>query len=148
MPLSRRGALRLEAFLPYRLSVTANRVSAAVARAYEGEQGMRVTHWRVMAALAEHDEATQQALCAKTQMDKMTVSRACADLVKKKWVQRGAHDDGRAWSLSLSAAGRAVYERVVPRVLEVEKVVFGGLSAAERKQLVALLQRVDAQTAE
>lgn len=143
MAVSRRGALKLDEFLPYRLSVTANLVSAAVAQAYAGEKDLRVTHWRLLAALGELEAASQQALCVKTRMDKMTVSRACTELARRKWVQRAAHEDGRAWKLSLTAAGRDAYERIVPRVRAVERAVFGGLSAAERETLEALLLRID-----
>ena len=46
--------LKLESFLPYRLSVLSNRVSAAIAQDYAERFDMTVPEWRTMAALGEH----------------------------------------------------------------------------------------------
>ena len=45
-------ALSLDRFLPYRLSVLANTVSAALAGAYASRFGLTIPQWRVIAVLA------------------------------------------------------------------------------------------------
>ena len=53
MPSSRGERLRLQDFLPYRLSVAANAVSRLIARAYERQFGLKNPQWRLLAVLAE-----------------------------------------------------------------------------------------------
>ena len=53
MPSSSRSRLRLQDYLPYRLSVAANAVSRLIARAYESQFGLRNAQWRLLAVLAD-----------------------------------------------------------------------------------------------
>jgi DNA-binding MarR family transcriptional regulator len=115
------AALRLDAYLPYRLSVASNAVSRLIARAYEDRFGLTVPQWRLLAVLGEHGPLTQQAIAARTVMDKVTVSRATHGLVKRRLVQRAPHDgDGRSHHLGLSKSGERLYEEVAPVALEYE----------------------------
>jgi hypothetical protein len=81
------SALRLDGYLPYRLSVASNAVSRLIARAYEDRFGLTIPQWRLIAVLAEDGPLTQQAIGARTVMDKVTVSRATQGLVKRRLVQ-------------------------------------------------------------
>ncbi|WP_447406394.1 hypothetical protein, partial [Clostridium perfringens] len=58
--------LKLDQFLPYRLSIASNRVSAAIASAYQALFGLKIPEWRLIAIIAEHDGITQQALGVAT----------------------------------------------------------------------------------
>ena len=137
--------LKLDAFLPYRLSIASNRVSAAVATAYEALFGLTIPQWRLIAVIAQGQGVTQQALGAATQMDKVTVSRAATALVERGLVTRTRHpDDQRSHLLSLSSAGRALYDSVVPKALALEAQIFDGFSAAELAQFHAVLARIEA----
>lgn len=49
-------SLDLEHFLPYRLSVLSNRVSAAIAQAYSERFGLGITQWRVMAVVGRYPD--------------------------------------------------------------------------------------------
>ena len=86
-------SLRLDDFLPYRLSFTTNLVSETVASAYEQAFGLRIAEWRVIAVVAESPQGvTQQAIGLKTRMDKVTVSRAAASLIARTLLERRPHD--------------------------------------------------------
>ncbi len=135
----------LGAFLPYRLSVTTNLVSAVIARAYDGRFGLKVTEWRVIAALAELGKTSQQALSAATRMDKMTVSRATGGLTERGLVARASTpDDGRAYLVSLTPGGRRLYDQIVPDVIALETRLFSVLETRERDDLTHLLERIEA----
>lgn len=113
--------LRLDSYLPYRLSVASNAVSRLIARAYEDRFGLTIPQWRLIAVLAEYGPLTQQAIGARTVMDKVTVSRATQGLVKRKLVQRAPHDaDGRSHHVGLSKAGERLYSEISPVALEYE----------------------------
>jgi DNA-binding MarR family transcriptional regulator len=136
--------LRLERFLPYRLSVLANRVSQAVAWRYEAQFGLTIPEWRAMAVLAREPGATATDLVARTAMDKVAVSRAISRLVAAARVSAEADkDDSRRQRLALTEAGAAVYREIAPMALEIEARLLGALSPAEAAALDALIGKLD-----
>ena len=95
--------------------------------------------------IAETDGMTPQALAHATRMDKVTVSRAAAALAKRALVERRPHPaDQRSHHLSLTLAGRALYDQVAPKALEMEARLFGGLSPADRAEFRDLIGRIEA----
>jgi DNA-binding MarR family transcriptional regulator len=138
------ASLRLDAYLPYRLSVASNAVSRLIARAYEDRFGLTIPQWRLIAVLGEHGPLTQQAIAARTVMDKVTVSRATHGLVKRRLVQRAPHDDdGRSHHLALSKAGTRLYEEVAPVALEYEARLLGQFDPAAVESLKRLLLHLE-----
>ena len=136
--------LRLDDFVPYRLSYTSNQVSQAIARTYESLFGLTIPEWRLVAVIAEHDGITQAAICTRTGMDKVTVSRAAIALTARGLVSRAPSiSDRRSLDLALSSEGRALYEQIAPKALELEKRIFGGLGAQELRAFVATLRQID-----
>ena len=154
--------LRLRHFLPYRLSLASNAVSDRVAHVYQARFGLKIPEWRVIAVVAEQAHATQAglvaatqmdkmtvsravaALVAATQMDKMTISRAVAALVERGLLARARASDRRTLELALTAEGEALYAEIAPLALGIEAELLEGFSPAERTQLMALLQRLEA----
>lgn len=148
-PASGTGApFRLEAFLPYRLSVTANRMSRAFARAYAERFGLSIPEWRVMAVLGTGGPLTAGAIVERTAMDKVKVSRAVAALEAKGFVVRRPHpEDRRSALLELAAPGMAVFEAIVPLARTLEAELTAVLGPEDRAQLAQLLARLDAHLA-
>lgn len=137
--------LTLDNFLPYQLSVTSNAVSSAIARTYETLFGLRVPEWRLIAVLAEEEGLTQQALVARTEMDKMTVSRATHALMERGLVTRVRHGtDRRSHALALSDDGRALYAQIAPKALELEDKLLKELGPREVDQLRKILAKLKA----
>ncbi|MET3827305.1 MULTISPECIES: MarR family winged helix-turn-helix transcriptional regulator [Sphingomonas] len=140
--------LKLDQFLPYRLSIVSNRVSSAVASTYQALFGLKIPEWRLVAIIAEGEGATQQALGVATRMDKVTVSRAAAALVERGLIERRPNaNDQRSHMLTLTEAGRTLYENVAPKALELESQVFAGFTAAEIKAFRAMLDRIETSAA-
>jgi DNA-binding MarR family transcriptional regulator len=136
--------LLLDAFLPFRLSVTSNLVSGRIAEAYESLFGLTIPEWRLIAVIAEENPITQQAICARTRMDKVTVSRAAIALAGRKLIMRKENPaDKRSQLLSLTATGHELYASIAPKALEMEEAAFATLSDAERHTLMGLLVRID-----
>ena len=141
------GKLRLDAFLPYRLSVAANSVSQAIADAYAAA-GLKTNEWRLLAVLAEDDGQPQQALVGRTRMDKVSVSRAAQALEARGLVRRATDPaDARSRVLSLSPAGRRLYRRLLPEVLHIEAVILAGLEPGEIERLHQILAKIEAAAA-
>jgi DNA-binding MarR family transcriptional regulator len=138
------SALRLDGYLPYRLSVASNAVSRLIARAYEDRFGLTIPQWRLIAVLAEDGPLTQQAIGARTVMDKVTVSRATQGLVKRRLVQRAPHDaDGRSHHLALSKAGERLYSEVSPVALEYEARLLQQFDPAAVEELKRVLRHLE-----
>jgi DNA-binding MarR family transcriptional regulator len=128
--------LRLEEFLPYRLNVVATLVSQALSRIYVERYAIGVPEWRVLVTLGQYGVMTAKAIGAHSHMHKTKVSRAVAVLERRKLVARKSNNaDLRESLLSLTAAGRAMYEDLAPIALEFSRKLTGVLSAAEHQAL-------------
>jgi len=131
-----KSLLLLENFLPYRLSVAANRISGALSRHYAERFGIGIPEWRVIANLGRYPGLTANEVVERSAMDKVTVSRAVAALEQKKLVARRRDaDDKRKSRLTLSAKGEAVYAEIVPLALGFERELLARLTPQERQVL-------------
>lgn len=140
-----RSRLKLDEFLPYRLSLASNAVSQVIAQAYESRFGLKMHEWRVITVLAEDGELTQQEIVGRTKMDKVTVSRAAQVLAGRELLRRVTNaEDGRSLRLSLTEEGRELYTRVVPAAVELEAEVLKDLSPQEITELKDVLRRLEA----
>jgi DNA-binding MarR family transcriptional regulator len=136
--------LKLEKFLPYRLSVATNAVSARISQSYRKRFGLKVPEWRLIAILAEHDEMTPQDIGKAGELDKIMVSRAAAALIDRGLVtQRRNPQDGRSHFLRLTEDGRSLYNEVVPAALKLERELLADFSADDRDLLDRLLRQIE-----
>ena len=141
---ARHAQLKLEDFLPYRLSVLSNRTSNAIALEYSERFDLTIPEWRVMAVLGRFSGLSANQVAQRTAMDKVAVSRAVARLLDSGRIQRDFDDDDRRRSvLKLSEAGYAVYDQIVPLALGFEQHLLAGMSDEERTLLFRLLDRLD-----
>ncbi len=139
----------LESFLPYRLSVTTNRLSRAFAAQYEQEFGISIPEWRAIAVLGAFAPLSSNGICERTAMDKAKVSRAVASLLKRGLIERAPHaTDQRLIRLTLSRAGRKIYEAIIPRARAIEAEVTKGLSKDDVVTLHRILDRMATQLRE
>jgi len=133
-------ALELERFLPYRLSVLANTMSAALADAYAERFQLSIPEWRVLAVLAPAPGLSSAQVSERTAMDKVAVSRAVASLTRARRIERSVEEsDRRRSSLRLTTRGIAVYNEVVPWALAYQDALMRGMSPRARESLDALL---------
>jgi len=129
--------LELEKFLPYRLSVLAQRVSESLHDLYAQPYGLTVTQWGRFAPL------TASEVGLRIVMDKVAVSRAVAGLMQRGLVERVTdRSDRRRASLRLSPRGKAMHARIVPLALAYEARLCEALSAEERKTFNNLVDRL------
>jgi DNA-binding MarR family transcriptional regulator len=137
--------LRLERFLPYRLSVLSNRISQDIARLYSARFNLTITEWRVMAVLGHEGGLSANTVAERTAMDKVAVSRAVSALMGKKILNRQTDPaDARRSSLKLSAKGYGVFDQIVPLALAYERRILASLEPAEQSQLLAILDKLEA----
>jgi DNA-binding MarR family transcriptional regulator len=124
--------LELDRFLPYRLSVLTNTISAAIATQYAERFDLSITEWRVLAILGRYPGISANEVAERAAMDKVAVSRAVASLLKSARLKRAIDgSDRRRSMLSLSAKGQKVYDQVAPLAKRHEERLLAHLSAEE-----------------
>jgi DNA-binding MarR family transcriptional regulator len=143
MPPVNGEAFKLEDFLPYRLSVAANRVSRLLARRYSDAYGLSIPEWRVLTIVGRFGTLSPSAVGDWTAMDKVKVSRAAASLVTRGLLKQTQDpSDGRGRLLRLTRKGVAVHEGVVPLACELEEQLAGGMSRTEWSGLLRALDKL------
>jgi DNA-binding MarR family transcriptional regulator len=141
--------LNLDTYLPYRLSVTSNKVSSLIAKAYESRFGLTIPQWRTLVILSEGQALSQKDLVARSAIDKVTISRAVTALVARGLLSRESlQHDKRVDVLTLSDAGRAIVAEVVPMVLAFEASLIAAIGQSDAKILDAMLRKLEAQAAD
>ena len=141
----RSARLDLFKFVPFRLNRLAAEVSSALSAEYAARYGLDIPEWRVLATLGfRHDPCSAQYIAQCTRTHKSTISRAVTSLMKREIVERVENeDDRREFRLQLTRKGRALYEELFPQLLRREDEILACLSAQERKQLSALLGKIE-----
>jgi len=137
------AALKLDRFLPYRLNVCSALVTQALSRIYAGRYKIGVPEWRVLVTLGEFDMMTAKAIGHHSHMHKTKVSRAVALLERRKLLSRRTNrDDLREAFLSLTPAGRDVYNELAPAALEFVRQLLESVDPADRAALDRTLTKL------
>jgi len=135
--------LKLEDFMPYRLSVLSNTVSTTVARAYDKRFNVSIPEWRVIAIVGRFPGLSAVEVAERTMMDKVAVSRAVTKLIKKGRIDREFADaDKRRSILNLSEDGQKLHDEIAELALTFERDLLEGLSADELGQLNGIMERL------
>ncbi len=105
--------------------------------------GLARIEFVVIYSLSLQDGITASEISASTAFPKNTLSRAVNRLIKLGYVARRTDAiDRRQQFLSLSPAGRTVYEEALPRFVALEEEMLAPLSLVERETLAALMAKV------
>jgi DNA-binding MarR family transcriptional regulator len=143
------AALKLEEFLPYRLNVCASLVSQALSRIYADRYKIGVPEWRVLVTLGQFGAMTAKAIGAHSHMHKTKVSRAVALLERRKLVTRRANKaDLREAFLSLTTAGRDIYDELAPIALDFARQLLETVDAADRTALDRAIKKLTERSAQ
>jgi DNA-binding MarR family transcriptional regulator len=139
--------LKLEQFLPYQLNVVSSLVSQALSRVYAQRYGIGVPEWRVLVTLGQYQMMTAKAIGSHTHMHKTKVSRAVAILEKRRLLgRRPNREDKREAFLSLTAAGRNIYEELAPHALDFAERLTEILTSADREAFNRALSQLTARS--
>ncbi|MGD9922540.1 MAG: MarR family winged helix-turn-helix transcriptional regulator [Pseudorhodoplanes sp.] len=134
--------LILQEFLPYLLNRAGLRVGLMFSRDIEPFD-VTLPMWRVLVELWHNGEHRLGELSERTSIDMSTLSRLVVTMQRRNLVMRQRSGlDGRALSLTLTARGVALTEKIVPHALHYEDVAMEGMSARQVAMLKDLLKRV------
>jgi len=143
-PPENAAEFKLEDFLPYRLSVAANRVSRMFAQRYSAKFGLSIPEWRVLATVGRFGSVSPSAVGEWTAMDKVKVSRAAASLVSRGLLRQSPDPhDGRGRLLRLTRKGTSVHGAMVPIARELEATLVQRLGRGEWQALNRALVKLN-----
>jgi DNA-binding MarR family transcriptional regulator len=141
------SALRLESYLPHRLNLVSSMITQAMAKIADERFGLAIAEWRVVAALGQFGEITAKDVGDHAHMHKTKVSRAVAELERRRLVQRRTNrQDLREAFLSLSPTGRALYEEMAPLALDFSRQLSDGLHDQEQRIFEKVLAHLTARS--
>lgn len=100
-------------------------------------------HFGVMTVVAAHPGITQQQLHEKTAIDPSSMVAVIDELEARGLAERRAHpQDRRARTIYLTERGVTTLQRVRALAGELQRELFGALSAEERRTLHRLLRKL------
>ncbi|TRW96811.1 MarR family transcriptional regulator [Paracoccus sp. M683] len=132
----------LSGFLPYRLAVAAQHVSAGLAGLYRNRFGISVAEWRVLVHLMDSGEVSVRELGQMVSLEKSKASRAATRLAEAGLIEKTENEaDRRLVSLSLTDQGRALMAELLPLAIEFQNQLEARL-AGHMAALNAALDRL------
>ena len=137
------SVLKLDQYWPYLVTVLADRIARRTSALVKAE-GLNLSQWRVLAALADVPGRSAMEVVNITPMDKGIVSRATKMLLHHGLIRKESSSvDGRMSHLHLTEAGHRLYQRLRPQVSALLQV--SSLSSEENALLPKILhQLIDA----
>ena len=138
--------LALETHLTWRLHRVNKLSDKGSSDAYAREFGLPVGEARCLAAIGNFAPLSVQDLAARANLNKAQASRAAQALSQRGLVSKQASAvDGRGVLLATTRAGQKLWSDVMAMIARRNDEIFGCLSAAERRQLGGMLDRLIAQ---
>lgn len=133
----------LDDFIPYKLSVVANRVSQSIGRLFEAQFNLQMPEWRILMALYAYGTLSFIEVVERTSMDKARVSRAQRRLVDLKMITlQNDPNDGRRIFLSITRDGAKMCKSILPEAARTQVWFLASLSNAEQLQLDIILNKL------
>jgi DNA-binding MarR family transcriptional regulator len=134
---------KLEDFIPYKLSVVANRVSQSIGRLFETQFNIQVPEWRILMTLYAYDHLVFNEVVERTSMDKARVSRAQRRLVDLGLIDSvNDPSDGRKVILSLTRKGEKMCRDILPEAAKREAWYLAVLDEQEHRKLDVILDKL------
>lgn len=104
--------------------------------------GLTPALFALLNVLGARDATIQQQLSSDMGIDPSAMVKLINELESKGLAERRRRpNDRRAWEVVITAKGRRTLERARRSVAQVEDEVLGGLTPADRRQLLTLLRR-------
>ena len=120
-----------------------SRLSAKHFQRNARELELSLPQCKVLAHLSRNEGISQARLAELTETDPMTLVRTLDRMEQDGWIERRPDPaDRRAHQLYLREAAKPVLQRIWKIADQARNEVLADLSAAEREQLIGLLERV------
>lgn len=107
--------------------------------------GSDVTRQQIgtLLALDKHPGASQRDLVEETGIDKSTLKEMLNRMVARGWVARARDkNDSRAWTMSLTDAGRALLLERIDKVADAQREILEPLSMEDRQAFIRCMRQL------
>ncbi len=139
---STKSASDLSAHVGYWLRYVSNHVSQAFARKMEAH-GVTVAEWVLMRQLLEEEALAPSHLADRMGMTRGAISKLADRLIAKSMLVRAADPkDGRAQTLALTSAGRALVPKLAALADSNDAEFFDHLRSKDRAALLRILREI------
>lgn len=136
------GEVGLANYAPYLMNRIMGRYNASL-RAEMAKLGLTTPKMRALAVLSVIDRPLIRELAVHAVVEQSTLSRALDGLEAEGLVRREADaQDSRGTRVTVTPEGRAAFERLWPHMAAAHERLFRGIPEAERRAVVATLQKV------
>ncbi len=135
--------------LMFRINRYFNVAGALATRLCETQFGLTRREWGLMATVANQEGLLSSELADAAKLDRVRTSRTLGSLEAKGWIQRvPLAGDRRRVTVSLTDAGRKMYERVLPAMARFNMELVATLTPEEQAQMDAILLKLRARALE
>lgn len=136
--------MKIEAFFPYRMAVTAEAFSRQLVAVYGRTYGLSREEWRLLFLLEEAGKLDSLQLSQRTSLDKVQVSRAASRLEAKGLITRSVLGaDRRLRDYRITEAGRALFTRAFADVEARAQEILDAMPMADREALLRGIAALD-----
>ncbi len=109
----------LKQFLPYRMAVAADRLSAGLAKRYRDDFGISVAEWRVLVHVADAGTVSIREIQQRVHLEKSKASRAASRLEENGYLSKDINDhDRRLVALRLTPKGTDLMNQLRPVAMD------------------------------
>ena len=134
----------LENFLPYQLSLLANRISKDFSKEYISRFKLNNAEWRIIAHLSQENEAISiREIYSKVDLEKSKVSRAVSRLSSREVLTKTVNlKDRRLVDLKLTKNGKKIIENMAKVAKDFESEVLIKIENPDyfRKIIISLIK--------
>ena len=139
----RRGPLPIDSSLFFKLVRVVNLTARPFLETLSRAHRLSLNEWRAMVVLASHPGSAASEIADYTGLDKMSVSRAVAELERHGRISKAPDPaDARRTLLTLNAAGMRLFQTLGPLATAREAQIFSGIDAADLERVGATLDRL------
>lgn len=128
--------MKIEAFFPYRIAVTAEAFSRQLVAVYGRTYGFTREEWRLLFLLEEAGALDSLELAQRTSLDKVQVSRAASRLEGKALITRSVlGSDRRLRHYAITDEGRSLFRRAFREVETRAREILDAMTDHDREAL-------------
>lgn len=128
-----------------RIHNVSKKMARNASRVYLTRFGVGLTEWRILSVIAGGENMTATRICDTIDLDKAAASRSINLLKSEGYLSSRSSDDGtRSAVLELTEKGLTLHDRILPLSEQREAQLLKGVSRQERRTLLDLLKRLEA----
>jgi DNA-binding MarR family transcriptional regulator len=143
-----RDVIRLDQFLPYKIAQLSDRLLINNAQLAAGGHKLTTQEWKALAIIADSGPMTPADIRRHSTQDKSTISWALKRLIRCGiLIKTPSKGDARTFQVSLSTAGWAYYQLIVPQARALERDSFKILTRLEKQTFARLVKKLTTRSA-